>query len=148
MTYRLPLDLDALRSAVQAGQEFTFTPFYGHTATPGQITDAVYSQFYPAAFEIVGDRYQWAEQWMMASKARLFEDPAVLAAILAAREPLACKKLGRQVKGYDDDRWNGARFDLVVSDNIAKFGQNPRLREHLLTSGDAILVEAAPRDII
>jgi len=36
----------------------------------------------------------------------------------------------------------------VVAGNIAKFGQNQPLREHLLGSDDAILVEAAPRDRI
>src|SRR5712675_2409374 len=91
MTYRLPLDVDALRAAVRNGQTFTFTPFYGHTVAPGRITSAVYSQFYPAAFEMDGNLYQWAEQWMMASKARLFADTAALAAILAASHPLECK---------------------------------------------------------
>jgi len=148
MTYRLPLDVDALRAAVRNGQTFTFTPFYGHTVASGRIISAVYSQFYPVAFEIDGNLHQWAEQWMMASKARLFADTAALAAILAASHPLECKNLGRQVAGYDDERWNEVRFDLVVSGNIAKFGQNPALREHLLASGDAILVEAAPRDAI
>jgi ribA/ribD-fused uncharacterized protein len=148
MIYRLPLDVDALAAAVRDGQSFTFTPFYGHTVAPGRITNAVYSQFFPAAFEIDGNHYLWAEQWMMASKARLFGDAATLAAILAASYPLECKNLGRQVAGYDDERWNEVRFDLVVSGNIAKFGQNPALRDHLLASGDAILVEAAPRDSI
>jgi len=43
-------------------------------------------------------------------------------------------------------RWSAARFELVVAGNIAKFGQNQPLRDYLLSSGDAILVEAAPRD--
>ena len=148
MIYRLPLDIDALQAAVRDGRTFTFIPFYGHTLAPGRITNAVYSQFYPATFEIDGNLYQWAEQWMMANKARLFGDTATLAAILAASDPLECKNLGRKVVRYDDERWNEVRFDLVVSGNIAKFGQNPALREHLLASGDAILVEAAPRDPI
>jgi len=148
MNYRLPLDLEALRARIRDGQSFTYLPFYGHAAEPGRITNAVYSQFYPVEFQIDGVRYRWAEQWMMASKARLFADTAALAAILAASHPLECKNLGRQVAGYDDERWNEVRFDLVVSGNIAKFGQNPALREHLLASGVAILVEAAPRDAI
>jgi len=39
-------------------------------------------------------------------------------------------------------------FDLVVAGNVAKFGQNQLLRDHLLGSSDAILVEAAPRNQI
>jgi ribA/ribD-fused uncharacterized protein len=122
--------------------------FYGHTAEPGHITNAVYSQFYPVEFQIDGVRYRWAEQRMMAAKARLFGDEEALAAILRASEPLACKKIGRTVRNYDDGQWSAARFDLVVAGNVAKFGQNRLLREHLLGSNDAILVEAAPRDQI
>jgi ribA/ribD-fused uncharacterized protein len=148
MSYRLPLDLEDLRARIRGGQSFTYVPFYGHTAEEGRITNAVYSQFFPAEFSVDGQRYRWAEQWMMAGKARLFGDEEALAAILAAGEPLDCKRIGRTVRGYDDERWKDARFDLVVEGNIAKFGQNAALRDHLLGSGDAILVEAAPRDQI
>jgi len=148
MNYRLPLDLEALRACIRDGQSFTYLPFYGHTAELGRITNAVYSQFYPAEFQIDGVRYHWAEQWMMAAKARLFGDLEALTAILDADEPLACKKIGRTVRNYDDGRWSAARFDLVVTGNVAKFSQSQPLRDHLLDSGDAILVEAAPRDQI
>jgi ribA/ribD-fused uncharacterized protein len=146
MNYRLPLDLEALRACVRDGQSFTYLPFYGHTEEPGRITNAVYSQFYPAKFEIDGVCYRWAEQWMMAAKARLFGDQEALAAILRVDEPHACKKIGRAVRNYDDGHWSAARFGLVVTGNIGKFSQNQPLRDHLLGSGDAILVEAAPRD--
>jgi ribA/ribD-fused uncharacterized protein len=148
MSYRLPLDLETLRARIRDGQSFTYMPFYGHTAEPGRITNAVYSQFYPVEFRIDGLHYRWAEQWMMAAKARLFGDQDALAAILAANEPRTCKKIGRSVRNYDDGRWSAARFDFVVTGNIAKFDQNQPLRDHLLSSDDAILVEAAPRDKI
>ncbi len=148
MNYRLPLDLEALRARIRDGQSFTYVPFYGHTTQPGRITNAVYSQFYPAQFQIDGVRYHWAEQWMMAAKARLFDDPDALATILGADDPLACKNVGRTVRNYDEEKWSAARFDLVVAGNIAKFGQNEALYDHLLASEDAILVEAAPRDSI
>jgi hypothetical protein len=61
MSYRLPLDLDALRARIRDGQSFTYVPFYGHSAEPGRITNAVYSQFYPVEFNIDGERFRWAE---------------------------------------------------------------------------------------
>jgi ribA/ribD-fused uncharacterized protein len=148
MSYRLPMDLETLRDAVRDGQSFTYLPFYGHTADSGRITNAIYSQFYPAEFEIDGICYRWSEQWMMAAKSRLFDDQEALAAILAADEPIVCKKIGRTVRNYDDGRWGAVRFDLVVAGNMGKFSQNALLRDHLLSSDDAILVEAAPRDQI
>ena len=86
---------------------------------PNRATNAVYSQFYPAEFKVDGERFRWAEQWMMAAKARLFGDQEALAAILAADEPLVCKRIGRTVRNYDDERWSAARFDLVVEGNIS-----------------------------
>src|SRR5262249_35945102 len=108
MNYRLPLDLETLRACIRHGQSFTYQPFYGHTAEPGRITNAVYSQFYPVEFRIDGVLYRWAEQWMMAAKARLFGDTEALAAILGADAPLACKKIGRTVRNYDDGQWSAA----------------------------------------
>jgi predicted NAD-dependent protein-ADP-ribosyltransferase YbiA (DUF1768 family) len=58
MSYRLPLDLDALRARVRDGQSFTYVLFYGHAAEPGRITNAVYSQFYPAEFNVDGERFR------------------------------------------------------------------------------------------
>ena len=85
---------------------------------------------------------------MMAAKARLFDDDEVLARILRTSDPAACKKLGREVRGFDDGPWSEARFDLVTAGNVAKFGQDLALRSYLLATGVDILVEAAPRDEI
>ena len=38
------------------------------------------------------------------------------------------------------------KFDVVVKGNLAKFGQNEKLRKFLLNTGSAILVEASPYD--
>lgn len=144
----MPYDLPTLRDA-WSRQPFALRCFYGHKTRPdGQLTDAVFSQFYPCEFTIDGQRYRWAEQWMMAGKARVFGDETALKKILTASGPGACKKLGRQVRGFDDNTWRAARFEIVTLGNIAKFGQDPRLRDYLLATGEAILVEASPRDRI
>ena len=140
----LPLDIDALRRATAAGRRFDYHFFYGHRSEP----DGVFSQWWPCAFEVDGQRYATAEQFMMAGKARLFGDADPLAAILAEPDPAACKRLGRRVRGFDEEAWARARFDLVVAGNAAKFGQADRLRQILVATGDAILVEASPRDRI
>jgi ribA/ribD-fused uncharacterized protein len=93
-----------------------------------------------------GVTYPTAEHWMMAGKARLFGDDAALARILGAPQPGAAKKLGRQVRGFDEDTWIRHRWDLVVDGNVAKFGQDTALREYLLGTGSRVLVEASPLD--
>ncbi len=144
----LPLDAEELRRRVLDGEVFSFRHFYGHTARKdGRISDAVFSQFYPCRFEIEGEVFRWAEQWMMAGKARLFGDDAARRTIMAAPTAQDCKRLGREVAGYDDDRWAAVRFDLVTRGTVAKFGQDEVLRDYLLSTGDDVLVEAAPGDL-
>jgi ribA/ribD-fused uncharacterized protein len=146
---RQPLDLDTLRHAVGAGARFRFRYFWGHTPrADGQLSDAVFSQWWPCRFVVDEHPYASAEQFMMAAKARLFGDRDTLARILAEKDPAACKALGRAVRGFDDAAWAAARFDLVTRGNVAKFGQEPAYRGYLLATGDEILVEAAPRDQI
>lgn len=85
---------------------------------------------------------------MMAGKARLFGDQDMLAKIMASDNPQTIKKLGRQVKGFDETAWEQHRFALVLQGNVCKFSQNPALKQFLLSTGNRILVEASPYDCI
>ena len=140
----LPLDIDALRKAVADGQTFEYRFFWGHRREP----DGVFSQWWPCRFELDGQVYTTAEQFMMAGKARLFADDQALAAILAESDPATCKKLGRRVRGFEEAAWAAARFELVVAGNLAKFGQSDHLRGILESTGEQLLVEASPTDRI
>jgi len=40
--------------------------------------------------------------------------------IMAAKRPAEQKNLGKQVKNWDEDRWNAAGKDVVKRGNIAK----------------------------
>ena len=64
----------------------------------------------------------------------------------AAPHPGAAKALGRQVRGFDEQRWAEHRFDAVVTGNMAKFGQHRQLRDFLTSTGSRVIVEASPRD--
>lgn len=144
----LPLSLDPLVAAARDGAHFDYLCFWGHRARPGQVGKSCFSQWYPAAFEIDGERYASAEHWMMAGKARLFGDEASAARILADADPAAAKALGRKIAGFDEARWVAHRYPLVVAGNLAKFGQNPALGEFLLATGEHVLVEASPVDAV
>lgn len=120
--------------------------FWGHTPNPNRITAACLSQWYECRFEVEGVAYHTAEQYMMAGKARLFGDEEVLQAIMEAHAPDACKKLGRQIRGFVPEIWDAHKLDIVVTGNKAKFSQHPELKEFLLSTADAILVEASPYD--
>ncbi|AQP51473.1 NADAR family protein [Tessaracoccus flavescens] len=120
--------------------------FWGHAESHGRVTQACLSQWYPARFTVDGVHYTTAEQYMMAGKARRFRDDEVLARILASDSPRQIKQLGRQVRGFVARDWEETRFAIVVEGNVAKFGQNPDLRDFLLDTGDRLIVEASPVD--
>lgn len=123
--------------------------FWGHQPQrDGSVGAGCLSQWWPSEFTVDGIGYATAEHWMMAGKARLFDDDRALAGILAAPHPQAAKKLGRQVRGFDNATWERHREELVVAGNVAKFGQDPALRDYLLGTGSRVLVEASPVDRI
>jgi len=139
----------AVLAAEAAGQQPEFLFFWGHQPQPdGAVGPGCLSQWWPAPFTVDGSVYATAEQWMMAGKARLFRDDQALAAVLAAPSPKAAKAAGRSVRGFDEQAWAAASFDLVVAGNLAKFRQNPDLAAFLSATGRRVLVEASPRDRI
>jgi ribA/ribD-fused uncharacterized protein len=106
------------------------------------------SQWWKADFDDEMHTYCCMEQYMMAEKAKLFDDEEMLAQILASDNPKEIKELGRKVRGFDGDKWARKRYSIVLNGNFAKFLQNEELMQFLLQTGDKILVEASPYDNI
>ena len=150
MSQALPLNREALVTAMASGFTPRWCHFWGHTPTrDGSLSKSCFSQWWDGhPFTVEGITCATAEHWMMAEKARLFGDAEVCAEILAASHPNTAKKLGRKVRGFDEARWAAARWDIVVRGNAAKFSQHPALQEFLLNTGDRIIVEASPYDRI
>lgn len=136
-------------AAMDGGLEPEFFFFWGHRPLPGgRIGKPCLSQWWAGEFSVDGVTYPTAEHFMMAEKARLFGDDEACEEILAAPDPGAAKKLGRKVRGFDEERWRAARFDIVVRGNLAKFSQRPELCAFLHATRDQVLVEASPDDRI
>jgi ribA/ribD-fused uncharacterized protein len=132
---------------IAGGGQPKYLFFWGHQPQPdGSVGKGCLSQWWPVRFTVDGVTYPSAEHFMMTAKALLFGDTEMAGRIPLAPHPGEAKALGRQVHGFDEERWAQRRFGLVVAGNVAKFGQNPQLREYLLTTGDRVLVEASPRD--
>jgi ribA/ribD-fused uncharacterized protein len=139
----------AVRAARRVGKSQKFVFFWGYRPErDGRLGRACFSQWWPAPFTIDSVTYPTAEHWMMAEKARLFEDRDGLARVLSARSPGAAKAAGRQVRGFDEDRWVEARYGIMAAGALAKFGQHVDLGRFLQQTGSKILVEASPVDRI
>ena len=81
---------------------------------------------------------------MLASKARLFGDNSALSAILATDDPREQKRIGRQVRHFDQDLWQKYCESIVFDGNLAKFSQNEDMRRALLHTSQRRLAEASP----
>lgn len=141
-------NIETIKEIVNRTPAIEIICFWGHTPNPKKMTRSCFSQWYDVCFEVDGVKYHTTEQYMMASKARLFGDEDTLDEIMNAATPSDYKKLGRKVKGFEPTLWDEKKLDIVVKGNKAKFGQNPDLKEYLLSTRDAILVEASPFDKI
>ncbi len=138
---------EALVREVRAGAKIKYLHFWGHRPRPdGRVGASCLSQWWPSPFVVDGVAYATAEHWMMAGKARLFEDPAAERRVLAAGHPAEAKKAGRLVRGFDEATWQRERFGIVVEGSVHKFASAPELRGFLLGTGERVLVEASPVD--
>jgi len=115
------------------------------------------SQWHRRPMTIDGVKYNCCEQYMMAEKARLFNDHATLRKIMATTSPREQKDLGREVKNFDKGKWEEMLpwrdtvkpycWQRVWHGNFHKFSQHADLREKLLAI-PGTLVEVNPRDAI
>jgi ribA/ribD-fused uncharacterized protein len=143
-----PLSLAELRAAFEGGASWPvlFFPDGGtRTSPPGP---GCLSQWGVSEFEIDGIRFRSAEQAMMHGKAVLFGDHGTAARIAACRTSFQAQLLGRTVSGFDDGTWVEHREEVVVRANLAKFSQDPELRDYLLSTRGSILAEASATDLV
>ncbi|MER8046375.1 NADAR family protein [Streptomyces sp. NPDC094032] len=140
-------DREELIHQVRRGEKVKWLHFWGHRPRhDGRLSASCLSQWWPSPFVVDGVRYATAEHWMMARKARLFDDPEAEATILSARTPAQAKNAGRLVRGFDEQTWEEHRFGIVTEGGVHKFGADEALRAFLLGTGDRVLVEASPMD--
>jgi ribA/ribD-fused uncharacterized protein len=138
-----------LKSEIEKETHFEYLFFWGHTPKKEGVVDkSCFSQWYPSAFTVDGIIYATAEHWMMAQKARLFQDEEVFQKIIAAEKPAVAKSLGREVKNFDAAVWDESSFSIVVEGNKHKFLQNEEIKTFLLYTSNKVIVEASPADAI
>ena len=107
---------------------------------------SVFSQWTISPFTVDLVDYTCAEQYMMASNARLFGDDSALSAILATDDPREQKRIGRQVRHFDQELWQQQCENIVFHGNLTKILQNKDMRRALLHTSRRSLVEASPHD--
>lgn len=93
------------------------------------------SNFFPAKTEFEGDVYETSEHAFQAAKTT---DPAERETIRTIKKPGSAKRAGRKVTLRKN--WDFSRTSFMRKVLESKFS-DPGLREKLLATGDAILIE-------
>ena len=106
------------------------------------------SNWYPATFTIDGITFSSTEQYIMYRKCKIFGDEESASAILETNDPARQQAIGQGASGFDGTVWNGMKQVVAYRGLLAKFSQNENLKQQLLDTGDAYLVECAHKDII
>lgn len=94
------------------------------------------SNFHPCVVEYKGKKYPSSEHAYMAQKTL---DPELAERIRLAPLPRDAKRIGRSVELRPG--WDEMRIQVMLDVVRCKFHQNPDLREKLLATGSAELVE-------
>ena len=98
-----------------------------------------FSQWTTSKFTIDGDVYSCAEQYMMAEKAKMFNDEEARNRIMKATSPDVMKKVGCTIRNFVASEWDRACDSVVRKGNLAKFRQNPDMGKRLISTGTKIL---------
>lgn len=140
-------NMDWLIDQVDSGADLKFVTFW--QADLG-CENREFSQWYQGEpFDINGRTYFTAEQYMMSEKALMYNDFDKYTRIMKSKDPKTCKHIGREyIEGFDGKKWGRAAREVLFHGNLGKFQADIALVDKLLSTGDAVLVEASPLDSI
>lgn len=103
---------------------------------------------YPADYNEI--RFSSSEHLFMYLKAMFFNDEVKAKQIIKAPDYRTAKKLGKKVSGFDEQKWEQVREDMMYKALKAKFDTNADFRQALLSKEymGKTFVEASPYDKI
>ncbi len=104
------------------------------------------SNFHIGKFKDQGIIFTSNEQRFHWSKAIHSADDVTAQAILQTDDPAQCKRLGDRVKIHDQKFWDEIAQQIMYEGCLAKFSQSAYLKNILLDTKNAIIIEANARD--
>lgn len=121
---------------------FNLTPI-----TPFFTRIYCFSNHYMCEKLVIDDMsFYCTEQYYMFYKARVFSDKEAMKQIMQTKDSKLMKRIGSNVKGFDQDKWYKIAIQVMVIASIKKYEQNPALRRQLFETAGTELVETSPTD--
>lgn len=102
-----------------------------------------FSNFAPYPIELDGKRWPTSEHYFQAQK---FEDSQHQESIRLEKSPMIAARMGRDRKKRLRTDWESVKVSLMQKAVRAKFTQHDEIRETLLSTGDAMIVEHTEND--
>ncbi len=112
--------------------------FYGTKGVYG-----CFSNFAPYPIKLKGKVWPTSEHYFQAQK---FADTEHEEAIRLVKSPMIAARMGRSRARPLRQDWEQVKDDLMYQAVLAKFNQHADIREILLGTGDALLIEHTRRD--
>jgi ribA/ribD-fused uncharacterized protein len=122
----------------------TFIYFWKHD----EIPYGVFCNWSPHSIQIDEITFATAEHALMFGKAILFKDEEASKKLITSKDPKEAKSIGRTVKDFDEQIWDQHKFTIMCKVLLAKVNQHKIIKDLLLTTQDATIVEASPLDDI
>ena len=109
--------------------------------------DTPFSNFYPCTIIADdGERFNCAEQFYQAHKAKFLGDYVTLQHIKAARDGRQAKVAAKPLRLVITPEWDNIKGDILHDVVLSKFSQNAHLAQRLIATGACFMVEANPHD--
>ena len=95
-------------------------------------------------FPIVVDdqKYICNEQFIVAQKAKLFDDLNAQAEVMKMTDPRKMKPIGNNLRNYEHRKWKAAGMDIITKCNVIKYETHPLALEMLLSTEGKLIGEA------
>jgi DNA-directed RNA polymerase II subunit RPB2 len=104
-----------------------------------------FGTYFPMKLVIEGKMWPTVEHYFQAMK--YVNNPVYQEEIRKAKTPAAAKKLGKSAEATMREDWNTNREAVMMTANKEKFSdRHPQLKQLLIDTGDAILLNASPQD--
>jgi hypothetical protein len=109
-----------------------------------------FSNFFPCKFCDNITEYNCSEQYLMKKKQELFDNnnKEVSNQIMNETNPSVIKNLGRNIKNFNEKKWNENKFKIMCDGLYLKFSQNDDLKKILVDTQKKKIYEASPYDRI
>nr|CAD2182349.1 unnamed protein product [Meloidogyne enterolobii] len=100
-----------------------------------------------SSFTLLGKTFSSVEQFFIWQKARFFGDLEIAEEVLMLDNPIAIRRIGKRIRGYNQIEWNSVRNKVMYTGLWAKFTQNTQLFNQLRATGDGLIAQASASEL-